>query len=218
MKSYSLTLLADHVVLGDLRSIVSKHQQATAEMLAHLAEVAARRLWAGEGFQSMFEFCVHGLHMSEDAALKRIQAAKAAQELPAIFLLVAQGRLHLSAVCMLAPHLSPENAPGLLAAASHQRKSSIAMVLAAWLPRPAVLTSVRELGSGGHAPGHVGGSAQPARVAPLSGQQYEVRLTFSRQAHDKLRYAQSLLARSMPAGDIPARLELALDELIKVGE
>jgi len=36
---------------------------------------------------------------------------------------VEEGRLHLAAVCLLAPHLTPENADELIEMATHQRKS-----------------------------------------------------------------------------------------------
>jgi len=52
------------------------------------------------------------------------------------------------------------------------------------------------------------------RVAPLSPGRFELRLTISKEMHDKLRRAQELLSHSVPSGDIPQLLERALDELI----
>ena len=65
MKHYSLTLLPDALLLRGLRSIVSRDCETTAEMLAHVAEVASRRLWADEGHPSMLDYCVRGLHMTQ---------------------------------------------------------------------------------------------------------------------------------------------------------
>jgi hypothetical protein len=48
---------------------------------------------------------------------------------------VADGRLHLSAVVLLAPYLTPENAEGLLAEAAHRTKSEIEELLARRIPR-----------------------------------------------------------------------------------
>ena len=55
-------------------------------------------------------YCVHELRLSEDSALKRIRAGRAARQFPAIFDLIAEGRLHLSGVATLARHLTPANA------------------------------------------------------------------------------------------------------------
>ena len=43
-------------------------------------------------------YCVHELHLSEDSAYKRTQAARTARQFPAIFDAVAKGRLHLTGV------------------------------------------------------------------------------------------------------------------------
>jgi hypothetical protein len=56
--------------------------------------------------------------MAEDSADKTIQAARAVQRHPVLFGAIADGRLHLSAVNLLAPHLTPESADELVAAAS----------------------------------------------------------------------------------------------------
>jgi 5-methylcytosine-specific restriction endonuclease McrA len=100
-------------------------------LLAHIAEVDARQLYRGMGCSSMHSYCVGALHLSDDAAYKRIQAARAARRLPALFVAIAEGRLHLTAVCLLAPHLTSENAEELIDAATHRRKAEIE----AWLVR-----------------------------------------------------------------------------------
>src|SRR5438876_5330298 len=122
MISYSLTHLADPVLLRDLAVLVARDRTTTAALLAHLAEVDARRLYLPAAYPSMYEYCLGELRLSEEAARKRIHAAGAARRFPAIFSHLADGRLHLSAVVMLAPYLTRENSDELLAAASHRTK------------------------------------------------------------------------------------------------
>ena len=131
MRHHSLTHLSDAILLRELAALVAQDRITTAELLAHLAEVDARRLYVPAGYASMHAYCVEELRLSEDAASKRIQAARAARRFPALLGGLAQGRLHLAAVCLLAPHLTPENAPELIEAAAHRRKSEIE----AWLAR-----------------------------------------------------------------------------------
>jgi hypothetical protein len=57
----------------------------TAVVLAHIGEVDARRLYLPLAYRTMHEYCLHELHLSEDAAYKRIQAARTARRFPAIF-------------------------------------------------------------------------------------------------------------------------------------
>src|SRR2546427_11223477 len=112
MPSYSLSHVSDRDLLRGLASLVADDRTTTAMALAHIAEVDARRLYVPAGFPSMFLYCVHELHFSEEAARKCSHAARAARRFPAIFSAVAEGRLHLSAMVTLAPHLTEAPADG----------------------------------------------------------------------------------------------------------
>ena len=71
-------------------------------------------------------------------ACKRIRAARTAAKFPAIFPAVARGQLHLSAVVLLKPCLTEENADELLAAAAGKTKAAIERLLAERFPQPDV--------------------------------------------------------------------------------
>jgi len=137
--------LSDQAVLPALAAIVARDRNTTAEMLDHMAEADSRGLYRPQGYDSMFAYCVAVLYMSDDIALKRIRAARVAQEFPAVLDAVADGRLHLTAVVLLAPHIHPDNADELMAAATHRTKSQIECLLAERFPKPDVPTEVRAL-------------------------------------------------------------------------
>src|SRR5712691_4140256 len=145
MRAYSLSHLSDPELLRGLASLVAQDRATTAEMLAHLAEVDARRLYLPAAYPSMYAYCVHELRLSEDAACKRIQAARVARQFPVVFEALADGRLHLTAVGLLAPHLTPENANDLLAVAAHRTKSEIEELLAKRFPRSETMALVAAL-------------------------------------------------------------------------
>ena len=107
MDTYELTHLSDPALLRGLADLTGQDRTTTASLLAHLAEVDARKLYLPAACPSMFHYCVRELHLSEDEAYKRVRAARAGREHPAIFVALAEGRLHLSAVVLLAPHLTP---------------------------------------------------------------------------------------------------------------
>ena len=135
MERYSLTHLADRFLLHGLHTLVVHDRATTADMLAHIAEIDHRRLYAPAGYPSMRAYCIGELHLSEDSAAKRIQAARKAREFPVIFDALADGRLHLSGVTLLAPHLTAATVDELAAAATHQTKSEIELLLAERFPR-----------------------------------------------------------------------------------
>jgi hypothetical protein len=59
--------------------------------------------------------------------------------------LLRDGRLHLSAIAMLAPLLTPANRDSLLARATHLSKREIEELIAELSPRPDVASSIRRL-------------------------------------------------------------------------
>jgi len=113
---YSLTHLTDAVLLRQLTSLVHHDRASTAMLLAHLAEVDMRRLYAPAGYPSMHAFCVERLGFSDDAAYRRIRAARAARQFPALFTAVSGGRLNLAVVSLIAPHLTYGNVDALIEA------------------------------------------------------------------------------------------------------
>lgn len=130
MHEYTLTHLSDAVLLRDLAVLLRNERLTAATLLAHLAEVDARRLYAPAGHPSMFAYCIEVLHFSEDVAYKRIRAARAARQFPALFMAIAEGKLHLAAVSLLAPHLTVENVQELIEAGTHRSKAAIEELIA----------------------------------------------------------------------------------------
>jgi 5-methylcytosine-specific restriction endonuclease McrA len=223
MRAYALTHLSDAVLLRDLTALVAQDRITTAVLLAHIAEVDARRLYLEAGYPSMHAYCVDELRLSKDAAYKRIQAARAARAHPVIFAAVADGRLHLTAVRLLAPCLTPENADELLAAATHRRRSEIQQLLAQRFPSmpgtvPAVRVipsqSIRKLAPRPVAAQRSEPAGEPVPETPRPPERYSVHVAIDRDTHDKLRYAQELLSHSVPSGDLAPVLDRALDALI----
>jgi 5-methylcytosine-specific restriction endonuclease McrA len=145
MARRSFAGVPDHVLLRDLASLVTRDRATTCDLLQHLAEVGDRQLHRPAGYPSLYRYCVTELRMSEDTAYKRIQAARAAREFPDILDRLEDGRLHLTAVVLLAPHLTRENAAELLEAGSHKTKAELEYLLAERFPKadvPTVLQAV----------------------------------------------------------------------------
>ena len=168
MKTYSLTHLSDQTLLRALAALAAQDCATTAELVAHIAEVDARRLYVPAGYPSMYLYCVQELHLSEQAAYRRIHAGRTARRCPALFTALAEGRLHLTAIEMLAPYLTPENADDLLAAATHLSKAALEQLLAQRFPRPDLPACLQALAPpmGQLSPARVAGCEPPA-AAPV---------------------------------------------------
>jgi len=235
VNTYQLSHLSDGALLSGLRTLVARDRETTAALLAHIAEVDQRKLYLPAAYPSMYAYCVGELHLCEQAAFKRIRAARTASQFPAIFEAVADGRLHLSAVVLLTPHLRPENVQDLLAAATHKSKAQVEQMLAerfplpdlpAWVvgitpPEPAGQLSPGTVESQGsdesqqaRAPLAPECTSDRPRVRPLAPQRFAVQFTMGQEAHDLLRHAQALLGHHVPTGDIAAVVERALKALV----
>src|SRR5690349_24034993 len=57
-----------------LGTLVAQDRATTASLLAHIAEVDARKLYLPAGYPSMHAYCVDELMLSEDAAFIRIRS------------------------------------------------------------------------------------------------------------------------------------------------
>lgn len=167
----NLTSLANDDLLVRLKALVQREQTLLAELLAHLAEVDARRLYLGEAAPSLFAYCVEVLHYSEDAAYKRIQAARAARAYPLIFERVTRGELHLSAITLLAAHLTADNHRELLALACHKSKRQVEELLATRFPQADAVECLRRLPSAPSAAALP--MPAPRTVSPALGLPYE---------------------------------------------
>jgi hypothetical protein len=137
--------LSDDELLRRVVEITNGSRQGEAALLAHLAEFDARRLYARQACASMFAYCTDVLHFSEAEAYLRIAAARASRQHPILLAMLADGRLHLSSIARLAPHLDPANATVILARAVHRSKRQIEELIAELAPRPDVAALVRRL-------------------------------------------------------------------------
>ena len=144
MPGYSLTHLADSKLAQDLRSGVADDRAALAMRLAQIAEFDHRRLYL-PAYPSMYQYCLGELKYSEDAACRRLAAARLARRYPEIYTAIANGQHTLSTVLMLENHLLPESARGLIEGSSGMTKSGVAHFLAERFPMPDVPTLVQPI-------------------------------------------------------------------------
>jgi hypothetical protein len=232
--------LSDTELITEASRLAARERQATAALIRCLMEVDARRLYLGEGCSSLFTFCTQVLHLSEHAALGRIEVARAARRLPALLVHLEEGSLTVTNARMLAPHLTERNCDELLAAGRHRSKREVEEIVARLRPQPDARSAVHKLpaprapekpfapavsvavtnASAGDTicrnatAGVVApGSPRPV-VAALAAERYKIQFTASRETRDKLRYAQDLLRHVVPNGDVAVVFDRALSALI----
>jgi len=168
MKTTIPSHLSDDELVSELMRLCRRDRDVTAHLVAHLAELDARRLYLGAGCSSLFTYCREVLQLSESESYNRIEAARAARRFPVILDMLGEGSVNLTTVRLLAPHLTGDNHQELLAAASRKSKREVEELMAGRFPRPEIPSSVRKVREAKPVPAltplmaTVGASAPPA--------------------------------------------------------
>ncbi len=182
----------------------------------------------------MFAYAMEVLHLSEPEAYLRIGVARAARRHPILLKMLADGRLHLSGIAIVAPHLTAENCEKVLARAAYKSKRQIEELVAELSPKPDVPAVIRKLPPPSakpalelcperveplsppdpDPPAEAVKPAPPApastRTEPLSPERYRVQFTASRELRDKLERLQVLMHE-----DLAAVIEAAVTEKLE---
>ncbi len=207
---------------------------ATAELVAHLAEVDVRRLYLGLGCSSMFTYCTERLHLSESASFARIEVARAAKRLPWLLQCLAEGSLTLTAVRRLAPVLTQDNCDRLVSEARHRSMRDVEGLIARERPKPDAPSRVRRLPKrtervskrvdneiavafsleDSASPNHGVPRSDRPSIQPTAPERFRVQFTAGAEMRERIQRLQDLLRHRIPDGDLAGVIDAALIELL----
>ncbi len=212
-----LRSISDDELLRRLSALLRQSRRVESELVAHIGEVDERRLYTRHACSSMHAYCTEVLHLSGAEAYLRIEVARAGRKQPMLLEMLGDGRLHLSGIVKLAPHITEENQADLLNRATHASKREIEELVAEVAPKPDVPAVIRTLPEpkqvpeatpalqlqpegvpaqdllrpDGVDPAHC--PARPGVMKPLSPGRIEVKFTASAELRDKLERLQALM-------------------------
>jgi hypothetical protein len=159
-----LERISDDTLIARLVDLLGRSRRVEAELIAHLAEVDVRRLYLREACPSMHSYATERLHLSDAEAYLRITVARLSRRLPVVLDMLADGRLHLSGIARLAPHVRDGGGEELLARAAFLSKREIERLIAEIAPQPDVPALIRKLPVSRRA---VGSNTQPVAASGL---------------------------------------------------
>jgi hypothetical protein len=221
--THELHSISDDDLLRRLAELLKHSRRIESDLVAHIGEVDARRLFAREASSSMFTYATEVLHLSEAEAYLRIAAARASRKYPMLLAMLSDGRIHLSGIGKLAPYLTDANCDAVLARATHKSKREIEELVAELAPKPDVPPSVRKVPSRpetarvpelrldavkNETPSQA--VPPPPVVQPLSPARYKVTFTASAELRDKLERLEALMQ-----DDVAAVIEAAVTEKLE---
>ncbi|HSD65390.1 MAG TPA: hypothetical protein VLF95_01745, partial [Vicinamibacteria bacterium] len=240
----SLRRLTDAELVARVEDLAGRERDATALLVAHLAELDTRDVYLRAGYSSLFTYCRDALALSEHEAFNRIDVARAARRFPVILELLAAGAVNLTTVRLLGPHLTPDNHRSVLESARGKRRAEVEEIVARLAPFPEAPSFVRKLPVPRPAPpppeyrGPAGQVVPPppplaspptrcpptgsrpadhqpsGEVTPLAPDRYKLQCTIDGSTLEKLRLAKDMLRHAIPSGDDAAILDRAFTALL----
>ena len=233
---WQLGELSDERLLGSLRELLAAEGRSEARIVAHLAEVDARRIHLKAAAPSLFAYC-QKLGLSDNQAYYRIAAARVAQKYPVVFELLERRAIHLTNIAPLTKHLTAENHLELLGEAGRLSKRELLRWLARRYPQPEVSSHIRKLPdpelasrklvphAGAMSAGPTGCLELPPKAGavsagptgslePRSESHYRLQLNTPERVKAKLELARDLMSHANPSGDLAVVVERGLDLLI----
>ncbi len=218
--------LSDEGLVERVGELVALERRTTANLVVLLAEVAGRELHLRDGSPSLFEWCRTRWGFAEDKAYNYVKAVELVRRWPEMGAMLADGRLSLSGMRVIGPHVDGGNVGERLAEAAGKSKRELAELVAKWSPRPDVPARVVRLPPPPRG-GEVGAAKRVEsagttelslerprpkhRVEPLSEARYRVQVTVGARVAAKLEEAMAIAGHQVAAGDYETLLELALD-------
>ena len=107
----TLTSLSDAALITQTREVARREQSYSLLLIEHLLEVDARKLYACEGFDSLFKYVVKDLGYSESTAYERIRAMRLVWQVPEAREKLRTGALTLSSAAQVESFRRQERLP-----------------------------------------------------------------------------------------------------------
>jgi 5-methylcytosine-specific restriction endonuclease McrA len=135
MKS-ELTQIEDSELLTQLEALSKKENEATVDVLLHLAEVERRQLYLAAGYSSLFSYCTGSrLRYSEPAASRRVSCARAVAKFPELTQLLLTKELSLTTLSLASGILCEENKQEVIAGILRRSRREVESFVARYHPR-----------------------------------------------------------------------------------
>ena len=187
---------SNQALLDETQRLATDVRHATAKLIAALAEVDARKLWADAGYGSLFTFCTQVLQFSEHEAYLRMEAARVVRKFPTALDMLDAGELTLTTLGLLKPHLTAENHGALFDGARGKSKRDVARQVATLNPAAFV-------------------ESQPTSITPISADRFRISFEIGEQTCSRLQRVTDLLRHAVPDEDVGEVFDRALKSLLK---
>lgn len=103
-----LSLISDSELMNRLNKLVRTERKITHLILSHIIEVEERRLYAVQGYDSMFSYLTKCLGYGEDSAYRRLNSARILKKVPEVAEKIESGAITLTQLTQVQKCLKQE--------------------------------------------------------------------------------------------------------------
>jgi len=185
--------LDDQNLIASLKRTHSEERGLQCRCLAMIAEVERRMIFAEAGYPSLFQYLVTELGYSEASSLKRIQVSRLLSRFPQIFDLLHDGKVSMTVLMKLAPHIKQSNIRELLDHAIGKSVREVEKVIAGIAPE----------------------TPKPDQIKTLDTELISIHFTAHRGFEALLKKAKAKLSHKFPEGKLRDIFAEALSTLLE---
>mgnify|MGYP000190281916 CR=1 FL=1 len=186
----------DERISRGIQKLVLCDRKKKVDFLYYLAEADKRKLYAKDGYSSLFNWLTGKYQLSEPTALKRIQVARLAHKFPFLYRDIRQGKYSLTVLSRISKFVKGYNAHLVFAIAENKSVREVEAALVEMFPKEEVEEALRK------------------SVSPLGGERHSVQFTAGTGFIQDLQEARALLSHRFPKGKLCEVLGLALKTLL----
>lgn len=190
INNINLSYLSNHELAQRLETLVRSERKITHLILLHINEIDSRRLYAEQGYDSMFSYLTKYLGYSESGAYRRLQSARLLKDTPGVANKLESGALNLSQLTQVQKYLREEKHQGQLVSTEQTQKILIALehknafetekVLAVAFNKPAQTQEI---------------------IRPQSNESVRVEITFTTEEFKEFEQVKNLLSHTCYRGE-----------------
>ena len=115
-----------------------------AKLIAHIAEMSARKVALELGYKNLFDYCIRRLNLSEGAVPARIHVANVSRRFPQLLVALAENRISLTVASLLAAHVSENNVDKLISDCAGMKRKETEQYLVTLRPKSVFEPSIRK--------------------------------------------------------------------------
>jgi len=186
-------MMNDTNLITALKKARSDERALQCYCLAMIAEVERRLLFAEAGYSSLFQYLVSVLGFSEASSLKRIQVSRLLTRFPQIFNLLSDGKVSMTVLMKLAPHIKQSNLRELLDGALGKSVHDVEKLIAGIAPQ----------------------TPKPDQIRALDQELISIHFTADREFEKLLENAKAQLSHKYPEGRLRDIFKEALSSLVE---